>query len=815
MNLTAIWLGMGGTQHLATDLLKPILEECGYRLVTISEWSSANVKWTRDTWAREMVKGDIVILPQPEGIRDAKSNNRLTQAMALGMPVIASPIPAYTEVIRQGENGYTASIHRLDEWRMALNLLRDPATRARIGKAARETAKAYSQDAIAGEWVRLFREVLSSNTEQPATPLPEIKPVHETVDLIVATYNNLPYIKLCLNSIWMNTDSPYRIIVSDAGSNRETWDYLQSLQGITLLGAPGSRLNYSQAINAGAKAGRSKYFCVMNSDLIVSKGWLKAMVAHMEKVDRLACLGNLSNCNIDWTLPANAITPIQSKGQTLQLRAGMKIEEFGPHVEALNHFMAASNEQHKAVFHKREWVAAYCSLMARAAWDEIGGFDPIYKNGCEDWDHCYRLSKAGYVMGEAYDAFIFHAGGVSRGAYQQEPGMQAKVLAGQAKPMTAYQREDLANHVIKEGKWGKRKIGIWTGPGWEKWDRNTVDAGMGGSETWAAELAAEFSRRGNQVFLFGDCKEAHIDRDGVAYIPHQEMESTLEYDWLDVLISSRSIEPIRQKRLHASQVFVMVHDVFIHQDPNHDLMDWRVKGYAYLSDWHKDFLLSHHKGMSQGKMFLTMNGVNQGLYQNANRYPKKNQTVYSSSPDRGLLQLLQILPAIRQAVPDFKVLVAYGFHNWESAAVRRNNPEEMRHIQAIKEGLKQPGVEYLGRIDKKTLARHQMESKVWLMPEWFSETFCITAVENGLARNAILTSDHAGLKNTVGNGGILLPWEGRYTDKYLREFVAHAVQILLNESARNAWAQKAYDKMAGYTWASAADGWERQFGWRA
>jgi GT2 family glycosyltransferase len=167
----------------------------------------------------------------------------------------------------------------------------------------------------------------------------------------------------------------------------------------------------------------------MNSDLIVSRGWLKAMVAHMGKVDRLACLGNLSNCNIDWTLPANAIQPIQSKGQTLSLRAGMKIEEFAPHVEALNHFMAASNEQHKGVYHRREWVAAYCSLYARSAWDEVGGFDPIYKNGCEDLDHCIRLRKAGYEIGEAYDAFIFHAGGVSRGAYEQEPQMKRVVHA--------------------------------------------------------------------------------------------------------------------------------------------------------------------------------------------------------------------------------------------------------------------------------------------------------------------------------------------------------------------------------------------------
>lgn len=810
--LTAIWMGMGGTQFIAQDVLKPILEECGYRLITISEWESADVKWTQEAWAKEMLKGDIVICPQPEGIRDAKSNVKVTTAMALGMPVIASPIPAYTEVIRQGENGFLASIHRLDEWREALQALKDPDVRARVSKAARETAKGYSLDVIAGEWVKLFRDVLHTPTASIQPPPHPIQPVHAPVDLIVATYNGLDYIKLCLNSIWLNTDSPYRIIVSDAGSGPEVWEYFRSLQGITLLGSPGQRLNYSQACNAGIAAGNSKYFCIMNSDILVSKGWLKAMVAHMEKVDRLACLGNLSNCNIDWTLSANAIQPIESKGQILRLHPGMKYQEFAPHVEALNQFMAASNLQHQGVYHSREWVAAYCSLYARAAVEEVGGFDPIFKNGCEDLDHCIRLRKSGYEIGEAYDAFIFHAGGVSRGAYQAENKV-------------AYDAEDQYNHVIHRAKWQKKKIGIWTGPAWEKWTRETVDNGMGGSETWAAELAAEFSRRGYQVFLFGDCLESHIDRDGVAWIPHQEMEDTLKYDWLDVLISSRSIEPIRQKRLHASQVFVMVHDIFIHQDPNHDLMDWRVKGCAYLSDWHRDFQLSHHKGMKPEKMFLTMNGVNQDLYRpwapkentgysEAVSRQKKNQTVYSSSPDRGLRQLLQILPDIRKAVPDFKVIVCYGFDNWEKAAALRQDPKELMEIAALKALLKQPGVEYLGRVDKMTLARHQMESKVWLYPTWFSETFCITAVENGVARNAILSTDFAGLKTTVGDAGTLIPWSGQYTKEYLEEFTSRAIILLRAENIRQERAIKAYEKMKGYTWATAADGWERQFGWR-
>lgn len=807
--LKAVWCGMGGTQHLATDILKPILDECGYDLITISEWSSATVKWDRHTWAREMVKADICICPNREGVHDAKSNVKLTTAMALGLPCIASLIPAYTEIIKHGENGFLASITRLDEWRSALRALRNPEVRKRVGAAGRESVKAYSLDAITDEWAALLEEVCATSTRIEQAPA--IPAIGEPVDLIIAVYQNLDYLKHCLNSIWMNTDTPYRIIISDAGSGPEVWDYLKSLRGVVVLGSPSVRLNYSEAINAGVAAGTSKYFVVMNSDIIVSKGWLRAMVEKMDKVDRLAACGNLSNCNINWTIPENQIQPIVSGSTMLQLRAGMKIHEFAPHLEQMQAFMAGSNVQHKGVFHYREWVAAYCTIYARAAWDEVGGFDPIYRNGCEDLDHCRRLAKAGYKIGEAYDAFIFHAGGVSRGAYQNEN-------------KAAYDAEDVRNHQICNAKWGKKKIAIWTGPGYEKWTRETVDAGMAGSETWAAELSAEFSRRGYQVFLFGDCDAPHQDRDGVWYYPHQSMEDVLAFDWVDVLISSRSVEPLKMRNLHAGQCFVMAHDIWIIQDPKGlEATDWRVKKYAYLSGWHQDFLISHHKGLQASKMFQTWNGVRQDLYAYAFKYghqvglEKRNQSVYSSSYDRSLKELLLMVPEIRKQVPDFVLKVCYGFGNAEVMARQRGDHTMLKDIEEIKSLMEQPGVEYLGRVDKKTLARHQMESKVWLYPTWFAETFCISSVENGLARNALITSNYAGLKTTMHGAGILLdgfgPYGGPHPEEYRRAFIGHAVRALKDETWRSDWAGKAYEKAKAYTWAGAAYRWEKEFGW--
>jgi glycosyltransferase involved in cell wall biosynthesis len=259
----------------------------------------------------------------------------------------------------------------------------------------------------------------------------------------------------------------------------------------------------------------------------------------------------------------------------------------------------------------------------------------------------------------------------------------------------------------------------------------------------------------------------------------------------------------------------MIHDVWISGDPNFDIMPWRIQGYAYLSEWHKDFLKQHHK-MPEDKMFLTANGIDQTLYADVDTYEKKNQTVYSSSLDRGLYQFLMMLPEIRKSVPDFKVIVCYGLLNWEESIKARNDVQSLELLNKIKALMEQPGVEYRGRVSKKVLSGLQKESKVFLFPSWFQETFCCTSVEAGLSKNPILSTDLAGLKTTVGSAGILLPYEGLsrdvdYPESYKSRFIEEAVRLLKDEDYRREWADKAYNKMQAYSWGKVAEGWIEQF----
>lgn len=793
-NPKALYIGQGGNQFLADSYLRKTVIDAGYDLVICSEWDSADIKWTLDTWRQTMMQCDVILCPQRVDVQPAKSNVKATQAMSMGLPVIASPLQAYMEVIEHGVNGYIATA--LEDWSTALIALKDPTTRKRIGEAGKKSVQSYSIESVTSNWINLMqRLVAKGSTVEPSKEVSTVDPPKQTIDIIIPNYNNWDYLRMCLDSILVNTLIPYRIIISDAGSDADTWTHLRALKGIVVLGDPETRLSFSEACNKGISQSNSKYFVILNSDVIVSKGWLTNIVKKMDTVDRLGSCGVLSNCDAGWLHNAPSRPSFNMRvNNNLLLQPGMKINDIKPHVDDLYKFMEGSNVEHKDKFVNQEWVAAYATCYARCAIDEVGLFDTRYKNGCEDLDLGNRLNAFGYKCGQAIDSFVYHFGGVSRYHLQNENKEQ-------------YDVEDKTNHLLYKDKWKMKKIAIYTGPAWEPWDASTVEAGMAGSETWATYIARAFMRSGYRVTIYGHLQDPNkIVMDGlVRYVDHRAMLQDLQYDLVDLFISSRTVEPLKLP-IHSKKNMVMIHDIWLSPDPNYDLQLWRVDKFLYLSDWHKEFLQKHHKIPDQ-KLQKTSNGV-LPYYQNVSDTCKRNQAVYSSSPDRGLYQLLQMVPEIRAAVPDFELIVCYGFFNWESAA--RNDKASLALIDKIKELMKQPGVIYKGRVSKQLLSRYEMESKIWLYPTWFTETQCITAYSARHAQCAIVTTALGGLLDTVGDAGILLSPDGLTRDgdvpiAFKDQFVLEAVKLLTDDHYRMMWVDKGSKELGRFNWDTIAE----------
>lgn len=160
-NYRLVWIGNSENWSTLRDTRDVLSEDefADLALVTISDHPEATCRWTRQTAFANWRNADVCIVPtgtNPESL--CKSNNRVTQAMALGLPVICGEIPAYREVIEHGVNGlrFTSA----EELRQALRAFRDSEVRVRIARAGWQLAtSAFAPEVILERWLAVFRDV--------------------------------------------------------------------------------------------------------------------------------------------------------------------------------------------------------------------------------------------------------------------------------------------------------------------------------------------------------------------------------------------------------------------------------------------------------------------------------------------------------------------------------------------------------------------------------------------------------------------------------------------------------------------------------
>jgi glycosyltransferase involved in cell wall biosynthesis len=87
--------------------------------------------------------------------------NALLEAMASGLPVVASCVAGNEELVMDGETGYLVPSEDVEALQMALKkLLLDPARREQMGMASRERVEAnYSWESTAQQYALLLEKV--------------------------------------------------------------------------------------------------------------------------------------------------------------------------------------------------------------------------------------------------------------------------------------------------------------------------------------------------------------------------------------------------------------------------------------------------------------------------------------------------------------------------------------------------------------------------------------------------------------------------------------------------------------------------------
>ena len=141
------WIGGPSTSGHLRPIARTLSSITGARVrlvgadrVQASVPAAEYAPWSLETEVGETQRFSVGVMPLPktEWAR-GKCALKALQYMACGVPCVATPFGAVLDIIVDGVNGLFANSH--DEWCSAIERLRDPALRRRIGDAGRRTVE--------------------------------------------------------------------------------------------------------------------------------------------------------------------------------------------------------------------------------------------------------------------------------------------------------------------------------------------------------------------------------------------------------------------------------------------------------------------------------------------------------------------------------------------------------------------------------------------------------------------------------------------------------------------------------------------------
>lgn len=287
----------------------------------------------------------------------------------------------------------------------------------------------------------------------------------------------------------------------------------------------------------------------------------------------------------------------------------------------------------------------------------------------------------------------------------------------------------------------------------QKWHFDTpFETGIGGSETAHIELHSELENLGVEVYSLVPLPDDYYATTRVDRSSIKNLRSLL-----DALEHRAILINFRDSSLYSKMKFKKtVKHYFVAQDTNYawpgDKVPACISKYITLCKDHTNFTLTIHPEL-KGRVYQSSNGVRAKMIE---KYWKKNikrdahQIIYASSPDRGLILLLQQFWRIRERVPTATLKIAYGFENTEKIIALSNGSAYHEGFRdQVKRLLVQPGVEFLGRIPQDKLYEEWFKSNVWAYPCNFAETSCITCLDAQACGTAVVCNDLWALRDNV------------------------------------------------------------------
>jgi N-acetylglucosaminyl-diphospho-decaprenol L-rhamnosyltransferase len=224
------------------------------------------------------------------------------------------------------------------------------------------------------------------------------------VSVIVVTFNGMPWMERCLESV-AGADE---LIVVDHGSTDGTLELVRErFPRVRVIEQENRGMGGGNT--AGMRLAAGRYFLLLNSDAWVVDRGVDELVRLADARPDAAVVGPRLR-NVDGSLQRSVRAfPTLWRLATEYLF----LRKLAPRTNALNALYGGSFD-HNSV-KEVDWLYGACLLVRREAADAVGLFDEDFFMFSEEVDWCYRFRAAGWKVLFDPAAEVVHVGGASHG----------------------------------------------------------------------------------------------------------------------------------------------------------------------------------------------------------------------------------------------------------------------------------------------------------------------------------------------------------------------------------------------------------------
>ncbi len=212
------------------------------------------------------------------------------------------------------------------------------------------------------------------------------------LDIIICTYNNKDSIGKCLDAVRAQSFKKYTCTVVDDASSDGTADFVKKTYKWVKVIQKKENSGPSINRNMGIKSTHGKYVVVMDSDVFLTRNWLKEQVKLMDEDSETGIVGSK-------LIYASNKNKLNSVGGAL-MTCGIGFD------------VGSGEKSDSKKFSEIKQYVYVCSaamIIRRSMLQKIGQFDNTFFYGHEDTDLGWRANIAGWTVFYNPKAVAYHS----------------------------------------------------------------------------------------------------------------------------------------------------------------------------------------------------------------------------------------------------------------------------------------------------------------------------------------------------------------------------------------------------------------------